>query len=169
MENINEVYLNYLEKKSELEKEYKNKISEIRKSSIDKCKIKKGMILRYNNKVGRVLYVDFVGFDGIQHLQAMLMESESKFEYPINENEFDKVEILEEPDIDTEAIKKLYKNIESEDNEFLRAVDLLRTNSKRKTDFYKLNIEILRKNCVHSWRLGHTSDLCTICGKASSK
>lgn len=169
MENINNIYSEYLNKKTELEKEYKNKVSEVRKLSINNCKIKKGMILRYNNKVGRVLYVDFIGFDGIQHLQAMLMESESRVEYPINENEFDKVEILEEPNINVEAIKELYKDIDTEDEYFLEEVEKLKEKNRLRTDFYRSNIEMLRKDCIHSWRLGHTADLCTICGKESSK
>lgn len=170
MENINELYSDYLMKKYELDKEYNKNISEFMEDTINKCKIKKGMILKYNNRIGRVLYVGFVGIDGNQNLQAMFKESSTRLEFPINENEFDKVEILEEPDIDINSIDDIYKSMcylkSSVEGQILK----LRLNLETKLKNYNNELKKLQDNCVHNWKLCKNSDdrpiyECLICGK----
>lgn len=154
METINDAYGEYLNKKVELDRLYNDKVRIIKEQRIDECPLKKGMIVKFHNWTGRVLFVDFTGPMENQQLQAMIMDSRTIVRIPINESEFDRIEVLEEPEaLDMKLVGECIARIEKEEEEYKLKVEELNLDHENKMTELDKDLEIIRRDCIHDWNM----------------
>ena len=82
------------------------------------------------------------------------MDSKTIIRIPINESEFDRVEILEEPEaLDMKLVDECIARVEKEEEEYKLKVEELNLSHEHKMTELKKDIEIVRRNCIHDWNM----------------
>jgi len=183
METISDAYGEYINKKIELDRVYNEKVRTIKEQRIDECPLKKGMIVKFHNWTGRILYIDFTGPVENQKLQIMMMDSKAIVKIPINENAFDRVEILEEPKaLDMKLVDECVARIEKEKESYKLKVKDIKLEHEHKMAELDKDLELIRRDCIHDWDMVRPLDddelgddpkgytyRCSICKKTKTK
>jgi len=172
MNEVNKLYGKYLSDRTKLESDYNKLVQKMKAEKLEKCPLKEGMLVKFHSWIGRIIYVDFVGIFEDQRIQVMLMDSETITKIQINENEFDKVESLEEPEgINKVFINEAVERLEGEKLNYRIALNTVKNEHGIAMANIEKDLDILRKDCVHDWKLKGLEEVrgyvhkCTICSK----
>lgn len=154
MATLEQVYTDYLINKDKVEREYNDRIRDIKNQKIENCRLKKGMIIKFHKWTGRIIFVDFVGALENQTLQVMLLDSETITRVPISEKDFDRIRILEEPKaLNMQLIKESIARLEKEEESYKIAIEnITKLHDNRMVELVK-DVKLLRKDCIHDWKM----------------
>jgi hypothetical protein len=163
---VNDLYSKYLNERIELDKKFRQDILSIKNKIIEDCPLKKGMIIKFNKWVGRIKDVSFIGIDDNQYIKIVIIDSRTTVTIDFKEEEFDKIEILEEPsDLDIESINKYVELLKQEELNLKNNIERLNRKHGNKILEIEEKLKTLRSNCIHDWKISSdgTQYICTIC------
>lgn len=183
MDEMGQVYYEYLNAKHKLDSAYHSKVNEIKQARLGECKIKPGMIVKYHTWIGRIVYVGFVGLsEEDQVIQAMMVDSKTVTRVPIDEKDFDRVQIMEERTLNMKVLEESLERLEREKASYNVELEKLSKNHAENMKSLERDLEILREDCIHDWKMekqdpelcfsGDGSELiyrCSICKKEVDK
>ena len=165
MKDINDLYNDYLLKKTELETSYNDKVKEIKDRVISECEFKKGMIIQFHKWIGRISSIGFNDVFDEHFLKINFIDSDTLANICITQSEFDKIKKLDEPsDLNMKLLSEGIARLEKEEESHKEAIEHINTlHSNRMIELEK-DLSIIRKDCIHDWRYVQESMFeCKIC------